>query len=60
MGLIFKVAHQIHVSAHPAKIDLNKKLLPKQKSFQNFNIDAQGFRKIKNENPSTQEVGVTS
>ena len=47
-------------STHPAKIDLNKKCLPKQKTIQNFNIDAQGFRKTKNENPSIQEVGVTS
>ena len=46
--------------AHPAKIDLNKKWLPKQKTIQNFNIDAQGFRKTRNENPPTQEIGVTS
>ena len=46
--------------AHPAKIDLNKKWLPKQKTIQNINIDAQGFRKTRNENPPTQEVGVTS
>ena len=47
-------------NSHPAKIDLNKKWLPKQKTIQNFNIDAQGFRKTRNENPPTQEVGVTS
>ena len=41
---------------HPAKIDLNKKWLPKQKTVQNFNIDAQGFRKTKNENPPMQEI----
>ena len=46
--------------SHPAKIDLNKKWLPKQKTVQNFNIDAQGFRKTRNENPPTQEIGVTS
>ena len=46
--------------SHPAKIDLNKKWLPKQKTIHNFNIDAQGFRKIRNENPPTQEIGVTS
>ena len=28
--------------------------------IQNFNIDAQGFRKTKNENPPTQEIGVTN
>ena len=44
--------------SHPAKIDLNKKWLPKQKIIQNFNIDALGFRKTRNENPSTQEIGV--
>ena len=42
--------------AQPAKIDLNKKWLPKQKTIQNFIIDAQGFRKTRNENPPTQEV----
>ena len=44
----------------PAKLDLNKKSFPKQKTIQNFTIDAQGFRKTKNENPPTQEMGVTS
>ena len=39
--------------SHPAKIDLNKKWLPKQKTIQNFNIDAPGFRKARNENPLT-------
>ena len=46
--------------AHPAKIDLNKKWLPKKKTVQNFNIDVKGFRKARNENPPTQEIGVTS
>jgi len=36
---------------HPVKIDLNKKLNPKQKTFQIFNIEAKGLRKIQNENP---------
>ena len=46
---------------HLAKIDLDKKWLPKKKTIQNFNIDAQGgFRKTRNENPPTQEIGVTS
>ena len=44
----------------PTKIDLNKKWLPKQKTIQNFNIDAQEFRKTRNENPPTWEIGVTS
>ena len=48
------------IAAHHAKIDLNKKWLPKQMNIQNFNIDAQGFRKTRNENPSTWEIGVTS
>ena len=44
----------------PAKVDLDKKSFPKQKTIQNITIDAQGFRKTKNENPSTLEMGVTS
>ena len=44
----------------PAKLDLDIKSLPKQKTTQNFTIDAQGFRKTKNENPPTWEMGVTS
>ena len=47
-------------SPQPAKVDLNKKSFPKQKTIQNFTIDAQGFRKTKNENPPTWEMGVTS
>ena len=47
-------------TTHPAKIDLIKKWLPKQKTIQNFNIDEVGFRKTKNENPPTREIGVTS
>ena len=46
--------------AQPAKLDLNKKSFPKQKTIQNFTIDAQGFRKTENENPPTWEMGVTS
>ena len=45
---------------HPAKIDLNKKWLPKQKLTRNFNIDALGFRKTRNENHPMLEVGATS
>ena len=47
-------------NAQPAKIDLNQKSLPKQKTIQSFTIDAQGFRKTKNENPPMQEIEVTS
>ena len=46
--------------SHPAKIDLNKKWLPKQKTIQNFNINALGFRKTRNQNPPAWEIGVTS
>ena len=46
--------------AQPAKIDLNKKSFPKQKTIQKFTIYAQGFRKTKNENPPKWEMGVTS
>ena len=46
--------------SHPAKKDLNKKWLPKQKIIHNFNIDAQGFRKTRNGNPPTREIGATS
>ena len=42
------------------KIDLNKESLPKQNTIQNFNIDAQGFREARNENPPTWEIEVTS
>ena len=47
----------IHTQAHLAKIDLNKKWLSKQKTIQNFNIDAQGFRKTRNESPPMLEIG---
>ena len=47
-------------TTQPAKTDFNKKSLPTQKTIQNFTIDAQGFRKTKNENPSTWEIRVTS
>ena len=50
----------VYSGANLMKIDLNKKLDPKQNTIQNFTIDAQGFRKTKNENPPTWEKGVTS
>ena len=37
--------------SHPAKIDLSKKKLSKQKTIQNFKIDAQGFRKTRKKSP---------
>ena len=46
--------------SQPVKIDLNKESFPKQKTIQNFNIDAKGFRETKNENPPTWEIRVTS
>ena len=49
-----------NAKSQPDKIDLNKKSFPKQKTIQNFNIDAQGFRKTNNENLPTWEMGVTS
>ena len=49
-----------HFISQPVKIYLNKKLDPKQKTIQTFNIDAQGFRKTRNENPSTWEIEVIS
>ena len=42
------------------QIDLNKKFDSKKKTVQIFNIDTQRFRKSKNENPPTWEVGVAS
>ena len=44
----------------PVKLNLNEKLDSKQKTIQIFNIDAQGFRKTRNENPPTQEIGIAS
>ena len=49
-----------HSFSQPVKIDLNEKLLPKQKTIQIFIIDAQGFGKTKNENPPMREIGVAS
>ena len=44
----------------PVKLNLDKKFFPKQKTNQAFNIDAQGLRKARIENPPTWEIGVTS
>ena len=54
-----KMALPLRLS-HPVKIDLNKKFDSKQNTIQTFNMDAQGFRKTKNESPSKWERGVTS
>ena len=43
-----------------AKIYLNEKSLSKQKTIQNFTIDAQGFGKTRYENPPMREIEVTS
>ena len=53
-------AFRYQIKSQPAKLDLNKKSLPKHKTIQNFTIDAQGFRKTKNENPPTLEIEVAS
>ena len=44
----------------PVTIDLNKKLDPKQKNIQTFNIDTKRFIKTKNENLLMREIGSTS
>ena len=45
---------------HYAKTDLNKKSGTMHQTLISFNTDAQGFRKTKNENLPTREMGVTS
>ena len=45
---------------HHGQTDLNKKSGTMHQTLISFNIDAQGFRKTKNENPPTWEIGVTS
>ena len=49
-------------ASQPAKIDLNKKSLPKQKTIQHFSIDASGSEKQKMKilPRHTWEMGVTS
>ena len=59
-GTTLTIPISIKDTSNPAKIDLSKKWLPKQKPIQNFNIDAKGVRKTRNENPPTWEIGVTS
>ena len=46
--------------SHHATMDLNKKSGAMHQTLIFFNIDAQGFRKTKNENPPMWEMGVTS
>ena len=41
----------LHKGTRPIKISLNKKLDPKKRTIQTFNIDAQRFRKTEKENP---------
>ena len=47
-------------SAQPVKIHLDKKLDSKEKTNQAFNIDAKGFRKTRNENLQSWDIGITS
>ena len=47
-------------SPHYAKTNLNKKSGALYQTLIFFNIDAQGFRKTKNENPPTREIRVIS
>ena len=47
-------------ATHHAQTDLNKKSGAMPQTFASFNIDAQAFRKTKNENHPTQEIGDTS
>ena len=54
---VYSQPKKIH--PQPAKLDLNKKSFPKQKTIQNFTIDAQGIIKTRNENPPTWEIEVT-
>ena len=54
-----RVIHECGASHH-GQMDLNKKSGTMHQTLISFNIDAQGFRKRKNENPSTWEMGVTS
>ena len=59
--LTFQIGYDIPDGAsQPVKINLNKKLDPKQKTIQTFNIDGQGFRKTNFENALTREIRVTS
>ena len=60
LPLVDKKKRISNTNSHPAKLDIDKKLLPKQKTIQNFNIDAPWFRKARNENPPILEIGVTS
>ena len=46
--------------AQPVKSNLNEKLDQKEKTIQAFNIDAQGLRKTRNENPPRWKIGATS
>ena len=46
--------------SHHATMDLNKKSGAMHQTLISLNIDAQGFRKSKNENPPTLELEVTS
>ena len=55
-----RVHFGVESSSHHAKTDLNKKSGAMHYTLKFSNIDAQRFGKTKNENPETQEMGVTS
>ena len=46
--------------SHYAQTDLNKKSGGLHQTLTSLNIDAQGLRKTKNENPPSREIKVTS
>ena len=48
--------HCVSLTLRYAQTDLKKSLV---QCIRSFNIDAQGFRKTKNENPPTWEIRVT-
>ena len=56
----FYFRHCEYFFAHHGQTDLNKKSGTMHQTLIFFNIDAQGFRKTKNETPPTWEIGVTS
>ena len=51
MSVGMGLAVLLRSNSQPDKLGLNKKSFTRQKTVQNFTIDAQGFRKTKNENP---------
>ena len=56
----YPTINMLTTAPHNTQTDLNKKSGELHQTLISFNIDAQGFRKTKNENPQTQELEVTS